>query len=85
LTRACRGAFGGFGAQQGLGNDGIRPMWWRLTKTIIVSWLIGVICGAVLVVVLERRDQTATPVAAGDQTMSRPNAAAPASPDTTDR
>jgi hypothetical protein len=60
-------------------------MWWRLTKTIIVSWLIGVICGAVLVVVLERRDQTATPVAAGDQTMPRPSAAAPAPPDTTDR
>jgi hypothetical protein len=29
-------------------------MWWRMTKTIIISWLVGVICGAGMVVVLQQ-------------------------------
>jgi hypothetical protein len=42
-------------------------MWWRLTKAIIVSWLVGVMCGAVAVAFLERRDRAAPAVSAGDQ------------------
>jgi hypothetical protein len=74
-----------FAAQQPIDNDGTKPMWWRLTKTIIVSWFIGVLCGAGLVVVLERQDRASPTVAAGDQATSRPNNVAPASPDTNDR
>jgi hypothetical protein len=29
-------------------------MWWRMTKTIIISWLVGVICGVGMVVVLQQ-------------------------------
>jgi hypothetical protein len=61
-------------------------MWWRLTKTIIVSWIIGVLCGAVLIKVLEQQDQASPPtVAADDQAKSPPSNAAPVSPDTHDR
>ena len=35
-------------------------MWWRMTKTIIISWFIGVICGAVMIVALERNHGTPT-------------------------
>ena len=59
-------------------------MWWRLTKVIILSWLVGVLCGAILVVVLERQDRAHPTVAADDQG-SQPTHAAPGSPDTNDR
>jgi hypothetical protein len=60
-------------------------MWWRLTKTIIISWFIGVICGAGLVVLRERQDRTAPAVAAGDQGTSQPKSAAPGSPEPSGR
>ena len=59
-------------------------MWWRLTKAIILSWFVGVLCGAVLVVVLQRQER-ASPTVAADQPASRPNDVAPVSPDTNDR
>jgi hypothetical protein len=52
-------------------------MWWRLTRAIIVSWLIGVMCGAVGVALLERQDQTAPAVSASDQTAPQTSGAAP--------
>jgi hypothetical protein len=33
-------------------------MLWRLTKAIIVSWLVGVVCGAGMVIVMQNRGQT---------------------------
>lgn len=44
-------------------------MWWRMTKTIIISWFIGVVCGAVMIVAIER-NQTAPTVNAGNQSAS---------------
>ena len=41
-------------------------MWWRMTKTIIISWFIGVVCGAVMIVAIER-NHTAPTVDAGNQ------------------
>jgi hypothetical protein len=38
-------------------------MWWRLTRAIIVSWLVGVACGALLVVVLQQQGERTAPVA----------------------
>jgi hypothetical protein len=32
-------------------------MWWRMTKTIIISWLVGVICGAAMAVVLQQENR----------------------------
>jgi hypothetical protein len=32
-------------------------MWWRMTKTIIISWLVGVICGVGMVVVLQQENR----------------------------
>jgi xanthine/CO dehydrogenase XdhC/CoxF family maturation factor len=52
-------------------------MWWRLTKAIILSWFVGVLCGAVLVVVFERHDRAPPTVAADDQPSRPSNAALP--------
>jgi hypothetical protein len=37
-----------------------------MTKTIIISWFIGVVCGALMIVALER-NQTTPVVSAGNQ------------------
>jgi hypothetical protein len=60
-------------------------MWWRLTKASILSWLVGVLCGAVLVAALERQNQAPPTVAADDQSKSPPSDAAPAPPVANDR
>jgi hypothetical protein len=31
---------------------------WSLTKAIIVSWLVGVVCGVGMVIVLQHNDRT---------------------------
>jgi hypothetical protein len=60
-------------------------MWWRLTRAIIVSWLIGVMCGAVGVVLLEQQNRTepgvstAPAVSAGDQSAPQTSGTAPGS------
>jgi len=59
-------------------------MWWRLTKAIIVSWLVGVMCGAVAVAFLERRDR-APVVSAGDQSTPPAPGTTPGSPGGDDR
>jgi hypothetical protein len=45
-------------------------MWWRITKTIIISWFVGVICGAGMVVVLQQ--QNPSPPAESVSTQSPP-------------
>jgi hypothetical protein len=37
-----------------------QPTMWRLTKAIIISWLVGVVCGVGLVIEL-RRDRIEPP------------------------
>ena len=32
-------------------------MWWRMTKTIIISWFVGVACGVGMVVVLQQENR----------------------------
>ena len=57
-------------------------MWWRMTKTIVLSWVLGVVCGAVMILVLQR-DQTAG-VRAGSEPPSQTigSGAAPPKEDT---
>jgi hypothetical protein len=43
-------------------------MWWTLTKTIIISWFIGVICGEGMVVVLQQENRIPPPATANSQT-----------------
>jgi hypothetical protein len=57
-------------------------MWWRLTKAIFISWLVGVFCGVGMVIVLQREDRI--PPAAStvnQQAPSQTTGIAPASPD----
>jgi hypothetical protein len=53
---------------------------WRLTKAIIISWLVGVICGVGIVIILQRADQ---PPLASSASKGAPqtNGAAPATAD----
>ena len=46
---------------------------WRLTKAIIVSWLVGVVCGAAMVIVLQRDDRTPPALSAGTQVAPQAN------------
>jgi hypothetical protein len=55
-------------------------MWWRTTKTIIISWIVGVVCG-VLVILALQRDQTTTGVHAGSEPPSQTIGSGVASPD----
>jgi hypothetical protein len=53
---------------------------WRLTKAIIISWLVGVICGVGIVIILQRADQP--PLASGaGKDAPQTNGAAPATAD----
>jgi hypothetical protein len=61
-------------------------MWWRLTKTIIISWLIGVVCGVGMVIVLQRDDRIPPATSAtGQQEAPQTTGVAPAAPDGTTR
>jgi hypothetical protein len=31
-------------------------MWWRMTKTIFISWFVGVICGVGIVIALQQEN-----------------------------
>jgi hypothetical protein len=55
---------------------------WRLTKAIIVSWLVGVVCGVGMVIVLHHDDRT-PPVASATSQHATPqaNGTAPAPTD----
>jgi hypothetical protein len=54
---------------------------WRLTKAIIISWLVGVGCGVGIVIVLQRSDRTPRALSASNQIAPQTNGTAPASPD----
>jgi hypothetical protein len=54
---------------------------WRLTKAIVISWLVGVVCGAGIVIVSQREDRTPPAVSASNQMAPQINGAVPASPD----
>jgi hypothetical protein len=32
-------------------------MWWRMTKTICISWFVGVICGVGMILVLQQENR----------------------------
>lgn len=34
-------------------------MWWRMIKAIILSWLIGVVCGMGILIILQNRNEPA--------------------------
>jgi hypothetical protein len=54
---------------------------WRLTKAIIISWLVGVVCGVGLVIVSQREDRMSPASSASNQTAPQSKAIAPDSPD----
>jgi CBS domain-containing protein len=54
---------------------------WRLTKAIIISWLVGVVCGVGIVIVSQRADRTPRALSAGNQIAPQTIGTAPASPD----
>jgi hypothetical protein len=54
---------------------------WRLTKAIMISWIVGVICGVGMVIVVQRGDRTQPASSAGNQMVPQTTGAAPASPD----
>ncbi len=58
-------------------------MWWKLTKAILVSWFVGVMCGAGMVIVLQQ-EKTIPPAAtaAGDVAPQTSGIAAPPAADT---
>jgi hypothetical protein len=53
---------------------------WRLTKAIIISWLVGVICGVGIVIISQRTDQP-PPASSASKNASQTNGAAPATAD----
>jgi hypothetical protein len=55
---------------------------WRLTKAIIISWLVGVVCGVGLVIVSQRADRP-PPASSASNQAPQTNAVAPASADST--
>ena len=54
---------------------------WRLIKAIIVSWLVGVLCGAGTVIVMQWEGRIPPASNASIQTAPQTSGAAPASPD----
>jgi hypothetical protein len=56
-------------------------MWWRLTKAIIVSWLVGAACGAVIVVALQQDNRIPPAANASGESTPQTTGIAPASPD----
>jgi hypothetical protein len=53
-------------------------MWWRLTKAIIVSWLVGVACGTVMVIALQQDGRIPPAANAGSQSAPQTTGIAPA-------
>jgi hypothetical protein len=54
---------------------------WRLTKTIVISWLVGVVCGAGIVIVSQRADRTPPALSASNQIVPQTNGITPTSLD----
>jgi hypothetical protein len=55
-------------------------MWWRLTKAIVVSWLVGVACGALLVVAVQQTNHAPSAVSVTNQQTPQTSVIAPESP-----
>jgi hypothetical protein len=53
---------------------------WRLTKAIIISWLVGVVCGVGLVIMLQRENRIPPVSNASNQTSQQTNGTAAISP-----
>jgi hypothetical protein len=53
---------------------------WRLTKAIIISWLVGVVCGVGLVIMLQRDNRTPPVSNASNLTSPETNGTAAISP-----
>ena len=58
---------------------------WRMTKAIIISWLVGVICGVGLVIVMQGVNRTSPLASTEHQPFPQSTGAAPATSDTTTR
>jgi len=58
-------------------------MWWTLTKTIVISWFVGVICGAGMVIAVQQENRIPPPATASSQTAPQTSGtAAPPGADT---
>jgi hypothetical protein len=54
---------------------------WRRTKAIVISWLVGVVCGVGIVILSQRAYKTPVASSAGVQTAPQTTGAVPASSD----
>jgi hypothetical protein len=52
-------------------------MWWRTTKTIIISWFVGVICGVGMVVVLQQENRAPPTESTSSQSPAQTTGMAP--------
>ena len=52
-------------------------MWWRMIKAIILSWLIGVVCGMGILIILQNRNEPPPTATARSQTAPEATGAAP--------
>ena len=50
---------------------------WRMTKVIIISWLVGVVCGVGFILVQQSKDRTSPNTSATSQTTPQTSTAAP--------
>jgi hypothetical protein len=58
---------------------------WRMTKAIIVSWIVGVVCGVGMVLVIQSKPATPPVSNASIQTAPQTSGDAASSPDQTGR
>jgi hypothetical protein len=54
---------------------------WRMTKAIIVSWIVGVVCGIGMVLVMQSKPSTPPVSNTSIQTAPQTSGDAPSSPD----
>ncbi len=50
---------------------------WRMTKVIIISWLVGVVCGVGFILVQQSKDRASPNTSATSQTTPQASTAAP--------
>jgi hypothetical protein len=58
---------------------------WRLTKAIIFSWLVGVVCGIGMVIMVQRDNRAPLPSNTSTQSAPQTTGTAPVSPGRTTR
>ena len=54
---------------------------WRMTKVIIISWLVGVVCGVGFILVQQSKDRISPSTSATSQTTPQASTATPKSAD----